>query len=447
MTSEELNTLFLEANEDYTSKRYIEALVKYETVLKFVPDNMVILHNYALTLITLDRFQEAIDALNITIDAGYIDSHLSRGSAYRSLGKYQEAINDFSSCFIKDPTNEKAYSNYGNSLREFGLPALAIPFLNKALELNPTDPTFRLNKSVAHLLNSDLISGWKDYDARWFYQSDASFKPNLPGIEYDGTQDINGKIICVYCEQGFGDSIQFIRYVKILQQLGAKIVLVTRPQLVELFQYNFRDIDIRTTYDNLMYHYNVPLLELPKCFNTDINSIPYPDAYLDVSYTIIEKFNKQLGTKTKKRVGIVWSSNAIAFITRFRQAPLESLLQMLADLDIEVVNVEYDISTEERDLLNKYNVKCVDQKGFDDTAGLIKSLDLLITVDTVYAHLAGALGVPTFVMLADYGMDWRWFLKRNDSPFYNSVKLFRQHGDSNWLSVFNDIKNEIKSTT
>jgi ADP-heptose:LPS heptosyltransferase len=196
-----------------------------------------------------------------------------------------------------------------------------------------------------------------------------------------------------------------------------------------------------------MYHYNVPLLELPKCFNTDINSIPYPDAYLDVSHTIIEKFNKQLGTKTKKRVGIVWSSNAIAFITRFRQAPLESLLQMLADLDSEVVNVEYDISTEERDLLNKYNVKCVDQKGFDDTAGLIKSLDLLITVDTVYAHLAGALGVPTFVMLADYGMDWRWFLKRNDSPFYNSVKLFRQHGDSNWLSVFNDIKNEIKSTT
>lgn len=445
MTSEELNALFLEANEDYTNKRYTEASVKYETVLKFIPDNMVVLHNYALTLITLEKFQEAVDILNLTIDAGYIDSYLSRGSAYRSMGKYQEAINDFSSCFIKDPNNERAYSNYGNSLREFGLPSLAIPFLNKAIELNPNDPTFKLNESVAHLLNSDLISGWKNYDARWFYQSDVSFKPNMPGIEYDGSQDINGKIICVYCEQGFGDSIQFVRYVKILQQMGAKILLITRPQLVELFQYNFQDIEIRTDYSNLAYHYHIPLLELPKCFNTDINSIPYPEAYLDVSHATVEKFNKQLGSK--KRVGIVWSSNAIAFITRFRQVPLEPLLAMLTDLDVEIVNVEYDVSDEERDLLNKYKVKCVTQKDFDDTAGLIKSLDLLITVDTVYAHLSGALGVKTFVMLADYGMDWRWFLKRTDSPFYNSVKLFRQHGDSNWLSVFNDIKNEIKSTT
>ena len=447
MNNDELNSLFLAANDDYTNKRYSEAVIKYEEVLRFNPHNMVVLHNYALTLISLERYEEGIKVLELPIQQGYSDSYLSRGAAYRSLGKYVEAVNDFAYCFTYDPTNAKAYSNYGNSMREFGMPSLAIPFLKKALELDPTNPTFRLNESVAHLLNSDLINGWKNYDARWYYQSDISFKPELPGTEYDGTQDINGKIVCVYCEQGFGDSIQFIRYVKLLQQLGAKILLITRPQLVELFQYSFPDVEIRTNYDNLVYHYHVPLLELPKCFNTDINSIPYPDAYLNVSHVSIEKFNKQLGTKTRKRVGIVWSSNAIAFITRFRQVPLEPLLQMLNSLDVDIVNVEFDVSNEERELLNKYNVKFVDQQGFDDTAGLIKSLDLLITVDTVYAHLSGALGVPTHVMLADYGMDWRWFLKRNDSPFYNCVRLFRQHGDSNWLTVFDDIKNELKSTT
>jgi hypothetical protein len=350
---------------------------------------------------------------------------------------------DFASCLLKEPDNAKALSNYGNSMREFGLPHVAIPFFQKALSINSTDPTFRLNESIGYLLNGDLINGWKNYDARWYYQSDASFKPQLPGEEYRGAQKVSGKIVCVYCEQGFGDSIQFIRYVKLLQQMGARIILITRPQLVKLFQYNFPDIEIRTEYSNLAYHYHVPLMELPKCFNTAIDNIPYPDAYLSVSSNLIKKYSDQLGPKTKKRVGIVWSSNAIAFITRFRQAPLEPLLQTLTSIDCEIVNLEFDVSEEEQLLLNKYDVKSFDVDGFDDTAALMKTLDCVVTVDTVYAHLAGSLGIPTCVMLADYGMDWRWFLKRNDSPFYNCVNLFRQHGDGSWLPVYEDIKNQL----
>ena len=447
MNLEELNRLFVDANNHYVNNDYHNALIKYEQVLSYDKENVVVWHNYGLTLIKLERYEEGILALDLPIKSGYTESYLSRGSAYRSLGKYQDAINDFGKAFLQDPTNAKAYSNYGNSLREFGMPELAITFLKTSLKLDPTDQVTRLNESIAYLLAGDFKNGWMNYDARWFYQSDKSFKPQLPGEEYNGTQNISGKIVCVYCEQGFGDSIQFIRYIKVLQQLGAKILLITRPQLVNLFQYNFPDIDIRTTYNDLAYHFHVPLLELPKCFNTNIYTIPYPNSYLSVSNFLTKKYEKQLGNKTKKRVGIVWSSNAVAFITRFRQVPLESLLQTLADADCEIVNIEFDISDEERELLNKYNVKIVEQGGFDDTAALTKTCDVVVTVDTVYAHLAGALGVPTYVMLADYGMDWRWFLKRKDSPFYNCVKLFRQHGDSNWLSVFHDIKSELKSST
>lgn len=447
MNVEELNQVFEQANNDYLNKRFVDASKKYRAILDIAPENTVVWHNYSLSLIAQGRYEEGIDALEKPIVDGYNESYLSRGTALRSLGKYKEAAADFVKCFLNDPTSSKAYSNFGNSLREFGLPEMAIPFFNVALKLDSTDPTFRLNESVAHLLNGDLINGWKNYDARWFYQSDVSFKPHLPGIEYNGTQDVNDKIVCVYCEQGFGDSIQFIRFIKVLQEKGATIILITRPQLVKLFQYNFPDVDIRTEYKDLTYHYHVPLLELPKCFNTDINTIPYPNPYLSTSDSLIESYRQQLGPKTKKRVGIVWSSNSIAFITRFRQVPLEGLLQTLTELDCEIVNIEFDVSIEERELLNKYNVKLVKQGHFDDTAALIKNVDLMVTVDTVYAHLAGALGVPTYVMLADYGMDWRWFLNRNDSPFYNCVILFRQHGDGDWTPVFQDIKNAIKSTT
>ena len=443
----DINSIFNDANDKYNKKRFLEASRGYERVLEVEPDNTVVWHNYALSLIAQERFEEGIKALELPIERGYVESYLSKGAALRSLGRYQEAMVAFIECFLKDSSNAKAYSNYGNSLREYGMPEVAIPYFNVALNMNPTDPTFRLNESVAQLLRGDLIAGWKNYDARWYYQSDVSFKPQFPGEEYDGTQEINGKIICVYCEQGFGDSIQFIRYIKLLQEQGAKILLITRPQLVNLFQYNFPDIEIRTGYENLVYHYHVPLMELPKCFNTTIDTIPYPNSYLTVSDFLMQKYKQLLVSSTKKRVGIVWSSNSIAFITRFRQVPLEPLLQMLSDSGYEIVNVEFDISNEERELLNKYNVKIVEQGGFDDTAALIKSLDIMVTVDTVYAHLSGALGVPTYVMLADYGMDWRWFLHRKDSPFYNCVRLFRQHGDSDWLSVFNDIKNELKSVT
>lgn len=446
MTNEELNEIFEQANSLYLNKDFVGASERYKKILDIAPNNTVVWHNYSLSLIAQGRYQEGVDALEKPLQDGYNESYLSRGTALRSLGKYQEAATDFIKCFLNDPTNSKAYSNYGNSLREFGLPDMALPFLQTALKLNPEDPTFRLNESIAYLLNGDLINGWKNYDARWFYQSDVSFKPNLPGEEYNGTQDIAGKIVCVYCEQGFGDSIQFIRFVKVLQERGATILLITRPQLVSLFQYNFPDIEVRTEYKDLTYHYHVPLLELPKCFNTDINSIPYPEAYLTVSDRLIQEYNQLLGTKNKKRVGIVWSSNAIAFITKFRQVPLEPLLETFSS-DFEIVNVEFDVSQEEKDLLNKHNVKIVEQHDFDDTAALIKTLDVLVTVDTVYAHLAGSLGVNTCVMLADYGMDWRWFLHRKDSPFYNCVRLFRQHGDSDWLPVFDDIKNAIKSTT
>jgi hypothetical protein len=431
MTDVELNDLFAKANQHYFDKEFVEASTCYTELLKYVPDNHVIHHNLGLSCIGQEQYEQALKWFDLPLSKVYGDSYLSRGSALRSLGRYEEALADFCKLIVTNPSSGDAHSNIGNTLREFGMPVAALPFLHKALELHPDNPTFRLNESVAHLLNGDLLSGWKNYDARWYYQSEVSFKPQLPGIEYDGTQDVSGKIVFVYGEQGFGDNIQFVRFVKVLQDRGASITMLVRPQLVDLFQSNFPDVKITTSYANLEYHYHCPMMELPKCFGTSVDNIPYTDAYLTAKPI-------ELPPTTKKRVGIQWGSNGVAFITRFRKINLETLLG-ISRSDIELYCLGFEPNEEEAKLLQKYNVKTPDLGDFSQTASIISQLDLVITVDTVTAHLAGALGVETWVMLSQYGCDWRWFLNRSDSPFYKNMRLFRQT-DNTWDSVIRQIK-------
>ena len=431
MTTDDLNQLFDRGNQHYNNKEFIQAATCYETLLKYVPDNHVIHHNLGLAYIGLGEFEKSLSCFDLPLSKDHYESYLSRGSALRSMGRYEEALADFSKLIIANPNSANAFSNYGNTLREFCMPVAALPFLHKALEFEPNNQSFRLNESVTHLLNSDLSNGWKNYDARWYYQSDVSFKPVLPGTEYDGTQDIHGKMVLVHGEQGFGDNIQFIRYIEFLLDKGAIVKLVVRPQLVSLFKYNYPDLSITTNFNNLEYHYHCPMMELPKIFNTTIDTILSYDSYLTAP--VIE-----LPPTTKKRVGIQWGSNGIAFITRFRKMELATLLGITSD-DIELYCLGFEPNTEEQVLLQQYNVRTPDLGDFLTTASIIKQLDLVITVDTVTAHLAGALGVETWVMLSHYGCDWRWFLNRNDSPFYPNMRLFRQTDDT-WNSVINQIK-------
>ena len=437
--NEEQTELFNRGNSHYTIGEFELAKLCYEQILNAGVDNYIVQHNCALACIKLDQYELALKYLEAPIAAGYAESLISRGAVMRSLGHYHQAMVDFGQAFIRDPQNASAYSNYGNSLREFGMPDIGAKFCRIAQEFSD-NPTHRLNESVCHLMKGDLLEGWKKYDARWYYESETSFKPVYHGPEWDGTQDLNGLTILVYGEQGFGDCIQFVRYVKMLENLHANVVLLVRQPLVNLFQQNFPTIKVTSNQNEIPnYHYNVPLLSLPKCFGTTIDTIPYPEQYLLASIT--PKSPSWLPPATKKRVGIQWGSNGVALITRFRKMDLAKLLEIARD-DIELVCLSFDLTPEEKQLLSDYNVLVPDLGNFDQTAAIIAQCDLVITVDTVTAHLAGALGKPTWVMLSKYGCDWRWFTNRSDSPFYSCVKLFRQT-DNTWDSVIEKIKKEI----
>ena len=436
---------FEQGNIHYLAKEYYEATECYKRFLQQEPENYIALHNLGIALCQLGQDEEALQCFELPCKQNYSESWLSRGTALRNLGRYKEALITFAHTFALDPKHPTAYSNYGNTLREFGFPDLAVHFLKIAQELKPNDVNYELNESVCHLMNSDLVEGWKKYNARWYYQSDISFKPNLPGPEYDGSQDIVNKRVLVYYEQGFGDSIQFIRFINVLKLKGAIVLLITKPQLFDLFKFNFPDLLVLNADDQLpVYHFHVALMDLPKCFGTIIDTIPSPSAYLDVDEGMKQTWKQLLGPKTKKRIGLLSSPNKVAFISRFRRIELEKLLSIVSD-EYEFISLSYEVDEQILELLAKYNVKTFHENisGFYNTAGLISQLDLVISIDTVIPHLSGALGIPTWVMLTDYGCDWRWFMNRNDSPFYNCMKLFRQTNGI-WHTVLESIKQELK---
>lgn len=432
-------------NTHYYNKEFQLAKECYERFIESNPNSYIAYHNLGIVLIQLGQNEEALKCFEIPCKYNYAESFVSRGTALRNIGRYHEALLSFAQTFVIDPDHCVAYSNYGNTLREFGKPDLAIDFLRIARKYQPDNPNFELNECVCHLMKGDLPKGWELYESRWYFQSDVTMKPNLPGVEFDGTQNIKGKKIVVYYEQGFGDCIQFARYIPELRKLEPEeIIVVMRKQLLDLYKFNFPYVTIVDAESNIPpYHYHVALLALPKCFNTTIDTIPYVDSYLTIDDNTVLDWYKKLGLKNKPRIGLLWSPNKAAYITRFREIELEKLLSIVSD-KYEFISLSYEMDDETLKLLEQYNVKSYhnDLYGFYNTAGLIKNLDLVITIDTVIPHLSGALGVPTWVMLSDYGCDWRWFLNRSDSPFYNCMTLFRQQ-NGNWDNVLNDIKNRL----
>lgn len=442
MNNTELNQLIEQGTQSYIIGDYEAAKTCFEKVLATQTDNIILHHNLGLTYSRLGEHQKAIKIFSYPASKGYAESYIGRGACHRNLGKYKEAAIDFGNAFLLDPHHAYAYSNYGNSLREFGLSNLSIKFLEIARQLKPDAMDIRLNLAVAHLLNGDFTKGWEYYDGRWFYESDTSFKPNYPGTEYDGSQDISEKIVFVYGEQGLGDQIQFSRYINLIKQKTSKVIFLCRKPLYNFFKYNFPDVEVIDNLDNaISYHYHVPLMSLPKIFGTTVNNVPSPQKYMDVDKQHIEKWYKKLGPKTKTRVGICWSPTKVAYISRFRRMNLEEML-VIKNPNIELYNLCYETTDEEKVLLKEHGVidYSSDTGDFMDAAGLVSNLDLVVTVDTVTSHLAGSLGIPTWVTLPDYAMDWRWLLNRTDSPFYSCVRVFRQKGDNTWGPIMEDVR-------
>lgn len=363
---------------------------------------------------------------------------IEQGNQLRAEQQPERALQCYALAFVQDPESASAFNNYGNVMRELGYPKRAIPFLQHAAILDPANITARFNLAVCHLLSGDYKQGWPAYESRWDYEHLAGTEPQHSQPRWRG-EDIQGKTILVVGEQGHGDNIQFVRFVWNLHQRGARIKLQVTDGLVpmlgrsEILSWVGTYLDDPGEFDTW-----VPIMSIPGIIGVTVDNLPRVQSYLNADVNAVRAWQTQLGPKTRMRVGFSWSGRRDSWLNQHKSVPFETMLDMIKqNPQYEWINLQIDADPEQEQALADAGVTRYpgSVQSFADTAALMMNLDVVVTVDTAVAHLAGALGRPLWLMLNAYATDWRWLLGRDSSPWYSSARLFRQPARGDWASV------------
>lgn len=369
------------------------------------------------------------------------------GNQRREENQPFQALSYYAQAFTQDPDNFSAWNNYGNVLRECGRPDRAIPFLKTALSIVPDQSTANFNLAVAYLLSGDYKQGWPQYETRWNFEHLNGLLPNFEQPKWTG-QDLKDKTIYVLGEQGHGDTLQFVRFVRDLIDLGAHVKLQVNPSLKPLFINSSLKFEIFDPNENIgSFDYWVPIMSIPGVLGITLDKLSNELQYLQADSVSVKEWQNRLGLKKRLRVGFCWSGRRDSWINRHKAMPFECMLDLIKrNPEYEWINLQADCSPEEESQLVANGVIAYPGTitNFNDTAGLIHHLDVVLSVDTAVAHLAGALGRPTWVMLNAYALDWRWLLNRDDSPWYPSARLFRQPLMGDWSTPVNKIHEYLK---
>lgn len=365
---------------------------------------------------------------------------IESGNQAREQNNPLQALLFYAQAFTQDPDSFSAWNNYGNVLRECGRPDRAIAFLQNAVAIAPDQPTANFNLAVSYLLMGDYERGFKQYEWRWKYEHLADSLPAFKKPRWSG-EDLKDKTILILGEQGHGDTIQFARFINNLYNLGARVKLQANDNVATLF--NNTGLELLTfEQDPGEFDYWVPIMSIPGVLGTTMDTLPQDLQYLAASPAKIKEWNKRLGLKHKLRVGFAWSGRRDSWINRHKAMPFVDILTLIKSCpDYDWYNLQLDCTPEEEQILAAAGVNLFPGTvtNFADTAGLVHHLDVVISVDTAIAHLSGAMGRPTWVMLSQYALDWRWLLDRDDSPWYPSARLFRQPTMGNWKPVLEKI--------
>jgi hypothetical protein len=298
------------------------------------------------------------------------------------------------------------------------------------------------------LLKGDFQRGWELYEWRWKAKGTNLIIPNFEQKMWMGRSSLANKAIFIHGEQGLGDALQFCRYLSQLKNRGARVLLAVHHSLRALFE-TLDSVDAFINKGEALpsFDYHCPLLSLPLALQTDIDSIPKSPAYLRAESGKMSEWAKRLGVKTKPRIGVVWSSTSKFKGDAQRSMTFSQFQQALPPSDFQYICLQKEIK--ESDLLSFSERQDVAFYGdqlhdFSDTAALVENLDLIISTCTSVPHLSGAMGKPTWVILG-HVPDWRWMLHRDDSPWYPSVKLYRQDASWQWDAVVDRVRQNLRT--
>lgn len=395
------------------------------------------------------RFDEAINCYDkaIAIAPAMGETYNNRGNSLVAVRRYEEAVESYTMASTLLSSSPVPLSALANVLQTLGKVEESEACCRNALKRDPQFPEAHWNLALNLLLQGRYLEGWQEYEWRWQRLSFTSPARHTNNPLWDGSSLID-KTIVIHAEQGFGDAIQFIRYIPCVIERGAhQIIIECHPPLVQLFK-TIQGVSSVVSFDEQLpvFDCHIPLLSLPHIFKTTLQTIPFQSSYLKIAIDYQMKWRKLISPdSTSLRVGLVWSGKP--YPDPLRSCRLVDL-GPLADLgNVIFYTLQLGPGSEQAStpppgmkLINLTN-QIYD---FADTAALINMLDIVICIDTAVAHLAGALGKPVYVMLP-FAPDWRWLLERNDSPWYSTMRLFRQKQPGDWREVALQIQSALET--
>lgn len=426
------------------------AVADYERAISLNPDYVTAYNNMANALVTLKRCDEAIQLLRkaLELEPGYTAAQNNMAYALQKAGEYGIALDYLDRAVAADPGYAEAWNNRGHSLHKLRRFDEALDSFQRAIDLKPDYAEAIWNRGLVRLLQADMLAGWDDLEIRWrrpSYQSDPTprDRPQWSG------QDLNGKSITVFVEQGFGDMIQFSRYLVPMIEAGAQVTFAAPRIIHRLMASLSPDLRMVGSYSPAaLSDYYCTLFSLPRIFRTTEPTIPKRVPYLHPEPELAEKWKRRLGAHGFK-IAISWQGNPAGDVDQGRSIPLALLSGLARIPGVRLISIQYEHGLDQLDdpsldfpveVLEDFNTG---QDGFLDTAAVMSCVDLVLTTDSAPAHLAGALGVPVWVMLMEVP-DWRWLMGRTDSPWYPTMRLFRQERSGDWNGVVGVIEQELR---
>jgi tetratricopeptide (TPR) repeat protein len=377
----------------------------------------------------------------LAFEPGYAEAHNNLGVVYRELGRLEEAAACHERALSLRAGYAEAESNLGNVRRNQGRLAEARACYQRALALKPDSGDAVWNCCLVDLLEGNFATGWRDYEVRTQRKQNA---PRVFGAPHWRGEELNGARILLHAEQGLGDTLQFLRYVPLVRSRGGRVLLDVQGPLRRL-AVQLPGLEAVTATGETVggFEWQCPLMSLPLAFGTVMDTIPAEVPYL----TVPEQAKAAAGALTwpenDLRVGLVWSGNPKYTDDRARSVPLPSIEPLFALKGVHWYSLQMGPAAEQ---LAGHGTALADLRpaiaDMADTAALVDRLDLVITVDTAVAHLAGALARPVWLLLP-YAPDWRWLLHRDDSPWYPTARLFRQPQPGDWSAVLARVREEL----
>ena len=378
-----------------------------------------------------------------SINPRYSDAHNNLANTLTRQNKFHKAHKHYDIALKWEPKSATYWTNKAAAFQAENKIGATLNACEKALIIEPDNADAKWNRGIAHLISGNYQKGFSDYEARWLLPEFKLQKKSEP--LWDG-QDLNGKSILLHSEQGYGDTIQFIRYAKLVKQSGAgKILLETHPPLIKLLsQIPYIDKIYKKGFKNINYDLQIPLMSLPRVFNTTLKTIPVSTAYLKAQGPSPYDFKPANKKDSVLRVGIVWAGRKTHKNDYNRSMRFDHFKSIIANVPAEFFSLQLGKKLDAESIREPVIDLQPYLKDFASTAMVIQSLDLLITVDTAIAHLAGAMGLDCWLLLP-FAPDWRWQLVSKKSIWYPSIRLFRQSKPENWKNIISLLNKELKN--